>query len=82
MEGVVSVLPSKTYQLHTTRSWDSLGFSEAMKRKLVKESDVIIGILDTGIWPEFESFKDEGFRPPPKKRKGIFQTDGNFTCNK
>ncbi|KAJ8635484.1 hypothetical protein MRB53_009751 [Persea americana] len=81
MEGVLSVFPSKTYQLHTTRSWDFIGLSEPVKREIEKESDVIIGILDTGIWPESESFSDEGFGPPPKKWKGICQTDGNFTCN-
>ncbi|RWR75994.1 subtilisin-like protein protease SBT4.3 isoform X1 [Cinnamomum micranthum f. kanehirae] len=82
MEGVLSVFPSKTYQLHTTRSWDFVGLSEPMKRETEKASDVIIGILDSGIWPESESFNDEGFGPPPRKWKGICQTDGNFTCNK
>ncbi|RWR76036.1 LOW QUALITY PROTEIN: subtilisin-like protein protease SBT4.4 [Cinnamomum micranthum f. kanehirae] len=33
------------------------------------------------ILPKSESFSDEGFCPPPKKWKGICQTDGNFTCN-
>ncbi|RWR75991.1 subtilisin-like protein protease SBT4.3 isoform X1 [Cinnamomum micranthum f. kanehirae] len=81
MEGVLSVFPSKTYQLHTTRSWDFVGLSEPVKREIEKESDVIIGFFDSGIWPESESFSDEGFGPPPRKWKGICQTDGNFTCN-
>ncbi|RWR75992.1 subtilisin-like protein protease SBT4.3 isoform X1 [Cinnamomum micranthum f. kanehirae] len=81
MEGVLSVFPSKTYQLHSTRSWDFVGLSELVKREIEKESDVIIGFLDSGIWPESESFSDEGFGPPPRKWKGICQTDGNFTCN-
>ncbi|XXG52863.1 hypothetical protein AAC387_Pa03g1068 [Persea americana] len=81
MEGVLSVFPSKTYQLHTTRSWDFVGLIEPVKREIEKESDVIIGMLDSGISPESESFSDEGFGPPPRKWKGICQTDGNFTCN-
>ncbi|XP_042513349.1 subtilisin-like protease SBT4.10 [Macadamia integrifolia] len=78
MEGVVSVFPSKTLQLDTTRSWDFLGLPTTVKRMPTVESDVIIGMIDTGIWPESESFSDNGIRPPPSKWKGICQ---NFTCN-
>lgn len=81
MDGVVSVFPSTIHELHTTRSWDFVGFPETVKRITNKESDVIVGILDTGVWPESESFSDEGFGPPPKKWNGTCQTDGNFTCN-
>ncbi|RWR88592.1 subtilisin-like protein protease SBT4.3 isoform X2 [Cinnamomum micranthum f. kanehirae] len=81
MDGVVSVFPSTIYELHTTRSWDFIGFPETVKRMPKKESDVIVGILDTGVWPESESFSDEGFSPPPKKWNGTCQTDGTFTCN-
>ncbi|KAI3945594.1 hypothetical protein MKW92_032561 [Papaver armeniacum] len=80
MEGVVSVFPSRTNQLHTTRSWDFMGFTQHVKRASI-ESNVVVGMLDTGIWPESESFSDEGFGPAPKKWKGICQTPSNFTCN-
>ncbi|XXG40515.1 hypothetical protein AAC387_Pa01g1210 [Persea americana] len=81
MQGVLSVFPSKNLKLQTTRSWDFLGFPETAKRHLEVESDVIIGLLDTGIWPESKSFEDNNIGPPPKKWKGSCQTDGNFTCN-
>ncbi|KAK7854856.1 subtilisin-like protease sbt4.4 [Quercus suber] len=72
MEGVISVFPSKTLQLHTTRSWDFLNFKTLTPvRDDQAESDIIIGSLDTGIWPESESFNDKGFGPPPSKWKGI-----------
>ncbi|KAL5567635.1 hypothetical protein UlMin_024210 [Ulmus minor] len=80
MEGVVSVFPNQKNQLHTTRSWDFMGFSKHILRTNV-ESDIIIGMLDTGIWPESESFCDEGFGPPPQKWKGTCQESSNFTCN-
>ncbi|KAK7826153.1 subtilisin-like protease sbt4.3 [Quercus suber] len=67
---VVSVFPSKTYHLHTTRSWDFIGLSGTVERNAAAESNVIVGFIDTGIWPESESFNDEGFGPPPKKWKG------------
>ncbi|KAK8577028.1 hypothetical protein V6N13_122023 [Hibiscus sabdariffa] len=80
MEGVVSVFPSQKKQLHTTRSWDFMGFSRHVNRTRL-EGDIIIGMLDTGIWPESESFNDERFGPPPKKWKGTCQESSNFTCN-
>ncbi|KAK7853874.1 subtilisin-like protease SBT4.11 [Quercus suber] len=49
MEGVISVFPSKTLQLHTTRSWDFIGLQESATRNAQAESDIIIGVLDTGI---------------------------------
>ncbi|XP_052198206.1 cucumisin-like [Diospyros lotus] len=80
MDGVVSVFPNEKYRLQTTRSWDFMGFSEEVNRATL-ESDIIIGVLDTGIWPESDSFKDTGFGPPPSKWKGTCETSLNFTCN-
>ncbi|KAF8397397.1 hypothetical protein HHK36_016310 [Tetracentron sinense] len=81
MEGIVSVFPSRTLKLHTTRSWDFMGFPETVKRNPTVESDTIVGVIDTGIWPESKCFSDEGFSPPPKKWKGSCQGGRNFTCN-
>ncbi|OIW01973.1 hypothetical protein TanjilG_14062 [Lupinus angustifolius] len=78
-DGVVSIFPSEKKQLHTTKSWDFIGFPQQVQ-KTSAESNVIIGIIDTGIWPESASFNDKGFGPPPSKWKGTCQTS-NFTCN-
>ncbi|XP_038970574.1 subtilisin-like protease SBT4.3 [Phoenix dactylifera] len=78
MDGVVSVFPSRTLKPHTTRSWDFLGFTKTEKRNLALERDIIVGMLDTGIWPESESFRDEGLGPPPKRWKGACV---NLRCN-
>ncbi|KAJ4847128.1 hypothetical protein Tsubulata_047396 [Turnera subulata] len=80
MEGVVSVFPNTKLQIHTTRSWDFMGFPESVPG-FSAEGDVIIGMLDTGVWPENPSFSDEGLDPPPAKWKGICQGANNFTCN-
>ncbi|XAR65155.1 Cucumisin [Bertholletia excelsa] len=80
-ESVVSIFRSKTLHLHTTRSWDFMGFSENVHRNLTGESDVTLGVIDTGIWPELESFEDKGLGPPPKKWKGGCYGGSNFTCN-
>ncbi|KAF6161081.1 hypothetical protein GIB67_007722 [Kingdonia uniflora] len=80
MEGVVSVFLSKQNQLHTTRSWDFTGFPQTVKRTTV-ESSTIVGMFDTGVWPEADSFDDKGFGPSPSKWKGSCQSSSNFTCN-
>ncbi|KAH7675464.1 Peptidase S8 subtilisin-related protein [Dioscorea alata] len=79
MEGIVSVFPSRTLHLHTTRSWDFLGLPSTTKHSLTLESDVIIGMIDTGIWPESKSFSDEGLGQPPKRWKGTCHK--SFPCN-
>ncbi|XP_010483489.1 PREDICTED: subtilisin-like protease SBT4.8 [Camelina sativa] len=83
MEGVVSVFPNKNYKLQTTASWDFMGMKEGKntKRNVAIESNTIIGVIDSGIWPESESFSDKGFGPPPKKWKGVCSGGQNFTCN-
>ncbi|XP_050385216.1 subtilisin-like protease SBT4.3 [Argentina anserina] len=82
MKEVVSVFPNRLLQPQTTRSWDFVGLNGKTKRNRSVESDTIIGVIDTGIWPESESFKDHGFGPPPKKWKGACEGGKNFTCNK
>ncbi|EOY34210.1 Subtilase family protein, putative isoform 1 [Theobroma cacao] len=81
MKEVVSIFPNKVYHLQTTRSWDFLGLKDSVKRNPTVESDVIIGVIDSGIWPESESFSDKGFGPAPKKWKGSCSGGKNFTCN-
>ncbi|XP_045805758.1 subtilisin-like protease SBT4.4 [Trifolium pratense] len=81
MKGVVSVFPSQEYHLQTTRSWDFLGLPQSIKRGKTVESDLVIGIIDTGIWPESQSFNDKGVGPIPKKWRGLCAGGGNFSCN-
>lgn len=64
MKGVVSIIPNRIYHPRTTRSWDFMGFSNTVRRNPTVESNVIIGVIDSGIWPELPSFSDEGFGPP------------------
>ncbi|XP_065871786.1 cucumisin-like [Euphorbia lathyris] len=80
MAGVVSVFPNQKNEFHTTKSWDFMGFSEQVNRSIL-ENEVIIGVIDSGIWPESHSFNDEGFGPPPAKWKGSCQPSSNFSCN-
>ncbi|RID58121.1 hypothetical protein BRARA_F01438 [Brassica rapa] len=90
--GVVSVFPDPNYQLHTTHSWDFLKYQTAVKIDSSPPSspeagsyDSIIGILDTGIWPESESFNDKDMGPIPSRWKGTCMEAKDFNssnCNR
>ncbi|GAU24959.1 hypothetical protein TSUD_311940 [Trifolium subterraneum] len=88
--GVVSVFPNPTLKLHTTRSWDFLKLQTCVKidstfSNSSSSSNVVIGMLDSGIWPEAESFSDNGMGPIPPGWKGICMTSDDFNasnCNR
>ncbi|XP_019426825.1 PREDICTED: subtilisin-like protease SBT4.15 isoform X1 [Lupinus angustifolius] len=81
-ENVISVFPNTHNKLHTTRSWDYLGMPLNVNRRLNIESNIIVGLLDTGISLDCPSFNDKGFGPPPPRWKGKCVTTANFTgCN-
>ncbi|KAF2311093.1 hypothetical protein GH714_019453 [Hevea brasiliensis] len=62
---------------------DFIGLPNTAQRKLQTEGNIVVGLLDTGINPESESFKDDGFGPLPKKWKGTCGHFANFSgCNK
>ncbi|KAJ1398073.1 Peptidase S8/S53 domain [Sesbania bispinosa] len=89
---VVSIFLNKARKLHTTHSWNFLGLEEngvipeASIWSTSQGEDVIIGNLDTGVWPESKSFSDEGMGPVPTRWRGICETDDentdNFHCNR
>ncbi|TQD83310.1 hypothetical protein C1H46_031097 [Malus baccata] len=82
-DSVVSVFPNTVRKLHTTRSWDFLGLPlKSKKRNSQIESNIIVGVLDTGIYMQAPSFRDKGYGPPPAKWKGKCMKGANFTgCN-
>lgn len=91
-ESVLGVYESKEYKLLTTHTPQFLNVVNGLGQGGVKGSvgqgsnDVIIGILDTGIWPESKSFKDVGFSDvPPRRWLGSCQKAADFDptlCNK
>ncbi|XP_031285387.1 subtilisin-like protease SBT4.14 [Pistacia vera] len=82
MDQVLSVYPNQYHKLHTTKSWDFIGLPQTARRNLKVESNIIVGLLDSGITPESESFKDTGFGPPPTKWTGSCKQYANFSgCN-
>lgn len=45
---MVSVFPNKVMKPLTTRSWDFLGMTINVQRNIRLETNMIIGVLDTG----------------------------------
>ncbi|KAJ8761301.1 hypothetical protein K2173_001357 [Erythroxylum novogranatense] len=96
MEEVISVFRNEAYSLQTTRSWEFVGLKDGQSlnhpfgshRDLLPVAgygkNIIIGIMDSGVWPESPSFSDEGMEPIPRSWKGICQTGVAFNkshCN-
>ncbi|KAG8632639.1 hypothetical protein MANES_18G039300v8 [Manihot esculenta] len=81
-----------TYQesfgkLFTTYSPKFLGLTQkdGLWRSASYGENVIIGILDTGIWPESESFNDKGIPSVPQRWKGLCENGTAFStssCNR
>ncbi|TXG62769.1 hypothetical protein EZV62_009763 [Acer yangbiense] len=87
VDGFLSATPDQMLQLHTTNSQQFLGLQNGKGILSASNlaSDVIIGIVDSGIWPEHESFKDTGMSAIPSRWKGVCEEGTNFSksnCNK
>ncbi|XP_009781099.2 subtilisin-like protease [Nicotiana sylvestris] len=76
-EGFISARPERQLDLHTTHSLNFLGLHQNMG--FWNDSNygkgVIIGVIDTGVFPDHPSFSDDGMPPPPAKWKGKCEFD-------
>ncbi|KAF0896123.1 hypothetical protein E2562_019621 [Oryza meyeriana var. granulata] len=89
LPGVASVWMNQMHTVVTTRSWDFMGLPYNQKNGLLADANmgdgIIIGVIDSGIWPESPSFDDTGYAPPAAKWKGICQSGMSFSaksCNR
>ncbi|XP_047983692.1 subtilisin-like protease SBT3 [Salvia hispanica] len=86
--GFVSAYPDTAVTPDTTRTPDFLSLSPASGIWPASGygKDVIIGVVDTGIWPESPSFSDRGIAgPAPAKWKGVCSGGDGFNsslCNR
>lgn len=86
VDGFLSATPDELLTLHTTYSPHFLGLESGIglwdATNLAK--DVIVGVIDTGIWPEHIAFQDTGMPPVPSRWKGGCEEGTKFSqsnCN-
>ncbi|CAJ2663135.1 unnamed protein product [Trifolium pratense] len=85
--GYISSIPDLHLKLDTTHSPQFLGLNPNVGAWHDSNfgKDVIVGLIDTGVWPESESFKDNGIANIPSKWKGKCENSIHFNsslCNK
>ncbi|KAA8528522.1 hypothetical protein F0562_035877 [Nyssa sinensis] len=85
--GYVSSYKDLSAKVDTTRSSQFLGLNSNTGLWPVSGygKDVIIGLVDTGVWPESKSFNDDGMTEIPSRWKGECESGTQFNssmCNK
>nr|XP_007139763.1 hypothetical protein PHAVU_008G057000g [Phaseolus vulgaris]ESW11757.1 hypothetical protein PHAVU_008G057000g [Phaseolus vulgaris] len=85
--GFVAAYPDRNVTIDTTHTFEflSLASSSGLWHASNFGEDVIVGVIDTGVWPESESFKDDGMtKKIPNKWKGTCEEGQEFNtsmCN-
>ncbi|XP_038683450.1 subtilisin-like protease SBT1.1 [Tripterygium wilfordii] len=87
MDGFLFATADKMLHAHTTHTPQFLGlqFNKGLWSESNLASDIVIGVLDTGIWPEHISFQDSGISAVPPRWKGTCENGTMFSplnCNK
>lgn len=79
--GYLSAYPDKTGKLDTTYTYKFLSLNTASGLWPASNfgKDVTVGVIDSGVWPESPSFKDDGMAPVPSRWKG--KCDGGYGFN-
>ncbi|KAF2309222.1 hypothetical protein GH714_001245 [Hevea brasiliensis] len=93
-DAVLNVFEDKVYSVQTTRTpqvlglHSNFGLGDGREFQEIEQAagDVIVGVLDTGVWPESKSFDDTGLPDIPNRWKGkcisARDFDGKRHCNK
>ncbi|XP_073125670.1 subtilisin-like protease SBT3 [Henckelia pumila] len=86
-KGFISCTKDSTVKVDTTHTYQFLGLDSDHGAWQVSNygEDVIIGLVDTGVWPESKSFDDYGMSDVPSRWRGECESGEQFSsslCNK
>ncbi|XP_058204302.1 subtilisin-like protease SBT3 [Rhododendron vialii] len=86
LSGFLSAYGDRQVTVDTTHTFEFLSLNPVTGLWPASDygKDIIVGVLDTGVWPESKSYHDEGMSAVPSKWKGTCEAGQEFNsslCN-